>query len=226
MKYKHKVEGVDFDGNDEKLNVLVPGDAFFLDPLDYVGRDNISVEGHKGTWYVLSSEYGCYLLEHEQYGEDADAIIVDVNLKVVLDGVKNGWEDYRQYVLNKEEDVEDDKGDAKYVNIRFIKTGLVKIKVPEDFESWDVKQQEKFCDEHLESMSDVHLMSCMCDLRSPTANLKDIAESMFDEAPKVEAIEYDIDEGMNGKATTLWHTFAFGEGKENMLQDLEKGELK
>lgn len=57
-------------------------------------RDNIKVDGHKGTWYVVDEAIvdgrAVYLLEHEQYGEDAACLIVDDNLTVLMDDVWNG----------------------------------------------------------------------------------------------------------------------------------------
>lgn len=60
-------------------------------------RDNIKVKGHIGTWYVIDElvKYGrkLYLLESEQFGDNAACIIVDESCLVVLDEVYNGFAD-------------------------------------------------------------------------------------------------------------------------------------
>lgn len=57
----------------------------------------IKIEGHKGTWYVIDTKevagHMLYLLEHEQYGEDADCLIVDYNHKIIAEDVTDGWDD-------------------------------------------------------------------------------------------------------------------------------------
>ncbi|WP_409968036.1 YodL domain-containing protein [Bengtsoniella intestinalis] len=62
----------------------------------------IAVEGHLGTWYVVDAtaingtDY--FLLEHEEHGGDAACIIVDVEGKVVLDDVWNGFDDLEYFL--------------------------------------------------------------------------------------------------------------------------------
>jgi hypothetical protein len=68
--------------------------------------DKITIEGHKGTWYVIGNRLltdekstkinyqgYVYLLEHEKYGEDASHLIVKSDGTVVLEDVTNGFED-------------------------------------------------------------------------------------------------------------------------------------
>lgn len=74
--------------------------------------DNIKIKNHKGTWYIISNknyfisnndgggttEITLYLLESEQYGEDASDIIVYYddydNYSVILDTeIWNGFDD-------------------------------------------------------------------------------------------------------------------------------------
>lgn len=56
--------------------------------------DNIKVKGHKGTWYVIDCEVVngrvVYLLEHEQYGDEALNVIVDGNGNLLLEDVSYG----------------------------------------------------------------------------------------------------------------------------------------
>lgn len=71
---------------------------------------HIKVEGHSGTWYVidkgnfaltpdtndgrpLTIPVKLFLLEHEQYGDDADNIIIAEDGSLVLDAVENGFGD-------------------------------------------------------------------------------------------------------------------------------------
>ena len=71
--------------------------------------DHIEVEGHLGTWYVIDegvfiltpdTERGpqtitahLFLLEHEEYGDEAAGIIVDEKGSLVMEDVYNGFED-------------------------------------------------------------------------------------------------------------------------------------
>ena len=65
-------------------------------------RDGIVVAGHVGTWYVIDeAEYDgrlLYLLEHEEYGDEAACVIIDSTGALVLEDVWNGFEDYEDMV--------------------------------------------------------------------------------------------------------------------------------
>ena len=74
--------------------------------------DHIKIEGHRGTWYVIDEGYfvltpdtkhgpktfyeHCFLLEHEQYGDEAPGFIVDQDGKVIADDVYNGFYDLEE----------------------------------------------------------------------------------------------------------------------------------
>ena len=62
----------------------------------------ITLKNHVGSWYVLDSKiYNgimLYLLEHEQYGEDAFSVIVDDKQNVLYDKITNGWDDFNYYL--------------------------------------------------------------------------------------------------------------------------------
>ncbi len=64
-------------------------------------KDNIKIESHVGTWYVVDeSEYKgkkVYLLEHERYGDEAPCIIVDENKNIIMENVWNGFSDLKIY---------------------------------------------------------------------------------------------------------------------------------
>lgn len=63
-------------------------------------QDNIRVEGHIGTWYVIDKAIingkHLYLLESEEYGDEAACLIVDNKCQLVMEDVWNGFEDYRE----------------------------------------------------------------------------------------------------------------------------------
>ncbi|MGL5712219.1 MAG: hypothetical protein ACRCX2_04315 [Paraclostridium sp.] len=60
-------------------------------------KDNIVIKGHRGTWYVIGEDfysgYRVYLLEHEEYGDEAPCLIVNENLDIIQDEVWNGFDD-------------------------------------------------------------------------------------------------------------------------------------
>lgn len=71
--------------------------------------DHIRIDGHIGTWYVIADgwyiytpdENGvpktyrvhCFLLEHEEYGDEAANLIVNESGAIILDDVYNGFGD-------------------------------------------------------------------------------------------------------------------------------------
>ena len=61
-------------------------------------KDNIKINGHVGTWYVIDEEERggkkLYLLEHEYYGDEAACLIIDEDYNIVMDDVWNGFDDY------------------------------------------------------------------------------------------------------------------------------------
>ena len=67
-----------------------------------IKKEGIKVAGHIGTWYVIDETTrkgkNLYLLESEQYGDEAPCVIVDENLALVLEDVYNGFDDYDEFV--------------------------------------------------------------------------------------------------------------------------------
>ena len=59
--------------------------------------DNITIETHIGTWYAIDSSTfrgaTVFLLEHEDYGDEAAALIVDTHGNIILEDVWNGFGD-------------------------------------------------------------------------------------------------------------------------------------
>ncbi len=62
---------------------------------------NIEVKGHIGTWHVIDTteingtDY--FLLEHEEHGDEAASIIINVKCELVLEDVWNGFGDLEEY---------------------------------------------------------------------------------------------------------------------------------
>ena len=101
------VSGNGYDNNFERIIDLL--ENHFEDVRSYKENhitetsDKISVEGHIGTWYVIDSEEiegrKLFLLEHELYGDEAANIIIDENKNLVMEGVYNGFDDYRDSLI-------------------------------------------------------------------------------------------------------------------------------
>lgn len=68
--------------------------------------DNISVSGHKGTWYVVDTkDYNgekLFLLEHEEYGDEAPCVIVNGKGNLKLEEVYDGFDDYEEFLESEE----------------------------------------------------------------------------------------------------------------------------
>ena len=106
--------------------------------------DNITIEGHTGTWYVVDTkEYQgemLYLLESEIYGDEAACLIVNANKEVMLDDVWNGFDDYDYALLDVEEFIADNNNtpdfnenidiDEAYQSFNSEKFSLFSIEIP------------------------------------------------------------------------------------------------
>lgn len=61
--------------------------------------DKIIIPGHIGTWYVFDSKFypefdgTLFLVESEQYGDEAAWLIIDEYGEIILDDVYDGWFD-------------------------------------------------------------------------------------------------------------------------------------
>lgn len=71
---------------EEKNNGLLHGDS-----------DNITVEGHVGTWYAIDETEvngeKFFLLEHEEYGDEAACVAVNEQGKLVAEDLWNGFDE-------------------------------------------------------------------------------------------------------------------------------------
>lgn len=56
--------------------------------------DGVAVKGHIGTWHSIELAYTkgkkVWLLEHDEYGDEAGMLWVDENLNVIVADVWNG----------------------------------------------------------------------------------------------------------------------------------------
>lgn len=66
-------------------------------------KRNTRVLGHHGTWSSIDSKVidgtKYYLMEHEQYGDLADSIIIDEENRIILDGIHNGFSDLEEALI-------------------------------------------------------------------------------------------------------------------------------
>lgn len=64
--------------------------------------DGIKIQGYIGTWYTIGTQvtdHSLYLLlEHEEYGDEAEHLIIDHTGNFILDGVYNGFEDLDEFL--------------------------------------------------------------------------------------------------------------------------------
>ena len=65
--------------------------------------EHIKIEGWRGKWSVIDTmedtQYGygkIFLLEHETWGDETEALIVDGNARVIFDDVWNGFDDFNE----------------------------------------------------------------------------------------------------------------------------------
>lgn len=65
--------------------------------LKKMQKSNIKIYGHTGTWYVIDESVyknePVFLLEHEEYGDEAACLIVKEDLTMLLEDVWNGFDD-------------------------------------------------------------------------------------------------------------------------------------
>jgi hypothetical protein len=70
-----------------------------------LNKENIKVNGHRGTWYVIDEVvYGgehYFLLEHETYGNDAPWIAIDEDGQLVMEDISDGVEELIEYLAEQ-----------------------------------------------------------------------------------------------------------------------------
>ena len=64
--------------------------------------DGIEVQGWYGTWYTLDTQITDHrlylLLEHEEYGDETEHLIIDHTGNFILDEVYNGFDDLNDFL--------------------------------------------------------------------------------------------------------------------------------
>ena len=73
--------------------------------LDLNGQwyiDGIEIQGWYGTWYSIDTQvtdHSLYLLlEHEEYGDETEHLIIDHTGNFILDDVYNGFDDLEDFL--------------------------------------------------------------------------------------------------------------------------------
>ena len=81
--------------NDDDLGDAGIRDILEYDGLIHSGSEDITVEGHTGTWYVIDeteiNDEKFFLLEHEEYGDEVAAVAVNEQGELVAEDLWNGF---------------------------------------------------------------------------------------------------------------------------------------
>lgn len=96
-------EGLNFTGGLLTVREFMEEQEHKKDGLIHGDSDQIAVEGHVGTWYAIDeTEVGgekFFLLEHEEYGDEAACVAVNEQGKLVAEDLWNGFdEDFQDAV--------------------------------------------------------------------------------------------------------------------------------
>lgn len=96
-------EGLNFTGGLLTVREFMEEQEHKKDGLIHGDSDQIAVEGHVGTWYAIDeTEIGgekFFLLEHEEYGDEAACVAVNEQGKLVAEDLWNGFdEDFQDAV--------------------------------------------------------------------------------------------------------------------------------
>lgn len=96
-------EGLNFTGGLLTVREFMEEQEHKKDGLIHGDSDQIAVEGHVGTWYAIDEmEVGgekFFLLEHEEYGDEAACVAVNEQGKLVAEDLWNGFdEDFQDAV--------------------------------------------------------------------------------------------------------------------------------
>lgn len=96
-------EGLNFTGGLLTVREFMEEQEHKKDGLIHSDSDQIAVEGHVGTWYAIDeTEVGgekFFLLEHEEYGDEAACVAVNEQGKLVAEDLWNGFdEDFQDAV--------------------------------------------------------------------------------------------------------------------------------
>ena len=90
-------EGLNFTGGLLTVREFMEEQEHKKDGLIHGDSDQIAVEGHIGTWYAIDeTEVGgekFFLLEHEEYGDEAACVAVNEQGKLVAEDLWNGFDE-------------------------------------------------------------------------------------------------------------------------------------
>lgn len=90
-------EGLNFTGGLLTVREFMEEQEHKKDGLIHGDSDQIAVEGHVGTWYAIDeTEVGgekFFLLEHEEYGDEAACVAVNEQGKLVAEDLWNGFDE-------------------------------------------------------------------------------------------------------------------------------------
>ena len=60
-------------------------------------KSNLKIKGHIGTWYVIDESHykgkKVFLLESENFGDDAPCLIIDNDCNLIMQDVFNGFDE-------------------------------------------------------------------------------------------------------------------------------------
>lgn len=66
--------------------------------------DGIRIEGRIGTWYTIGTQVTNHtlylLLEHEEWGDEVEHLIIDHTGEIIIDEVYNGFDDLDDFLEN------------------------------------------------------------------------------------------------------------------------------
>jgi len=99
--------------------------------VSIMNKEGIKVEGHIGTWYVIDKSirldekngklytHEYYLLESEQYGDEAACIAIRKDGSLLLEDIWNGVADIEEYLDDNPsmEVIEDQENTQKIKNV-------------------------------------------------------------------------------------------------------------
>ena len=98
-------EGLNFTGGLLTVREFMEEQEHKKDGLIHGDSDQIAVEGHVGTWYAIDeTEVGgekFFLLEHEEYGDEAACVAVNEQGKLVAEDLWNGFDEDFQDVVKE-----------------------------------------------------------------------------------------------------------------------------
>ena len=124
----------------KNISLIKISDKYYIDVLLYneqhynipvtnkrIMFEGISAKHHIGTWYSIAhkmyKDQLYFLLEHEEYGDETANIIIDLEGNLILNEVRNGFDDLEDYFDLQKEQSKQNKSDNT-INI-VVQNGLI-----------------------------------------------------------------------------------------------------